>query len=151
MSEMAGTDIIFRNAEITRKLADYLNRREDKRCILKGLYGSSKGYVMSSSLATSSIGGIHIVIEDNKEAAEYFCADMYNILGADDVYFFPTSEAKVSRISTIKDSSQKVQRSSAISAINSELVGLPFPVLTVYPNSASIVSILPLLHATSIA
>lgn len=118
MSEMAGTDIIFRNAEITRKLADYLNRREDKRCILKGLYGSSKGYVMSSSLATSSIGGIHIVIEDNKEAAEYFCADMYNILGADDVYFFPTSEAKVSRISTIKDSSQKVQRSSAISAIN---------------------------------
>ena len=31
---------------------------------------------------------------------------------------------------------------SAISAMNSELVGFPFPVLIVYPNSASNVSIL---------
>ena len=40
---------------------------------------------------------------------------------------------------------------STINAINSELVGFPFPVLTVYPNRSLIVSILPRLHATSIA
>ena len=40
---------------------------------------------------------------------------------------------------------------SAISAMNSELVGFPFPPFTVYPNSSSRVSNFPLLHATSIA
>ena len=40
---------------------------------------------------------------------------------------------------------------SDISAINSEFVGFPLPVLIVYPKSASKVSILPLLHATSMA
>ena len=40
---------------------------------------------------------------------------------------------------------------SEINAINSELVGLPLPALTVYPNISSITSSFPLLHATSIA
>ena len=40
---------------------------------------------------------------------------------------------------------------SAINAMNSELVGLPFPLLTVYPNRSSSVSSFPLLHATSMA
>src|SRR5699024_464782 len=40
---------------------------------------------------------------------------------------------------------------SALRALNSEFVGLPFPVLTVSPNSSSMVSIFPLLHATSMA
>ena len=40
---------------------------------------------------------------------------------------------------------------SAIRAINSELVGFPFPALTVYPNNSSIISIFPRDHATSIA
>ena len=35
---------------------------------------------------------------------------------------------------------------SAMSAINSEFVGFPFPILIVYPNNASMVSILPRLH-----
>ena len=40
---------------------------------------------------------------------------------------------------------------SAINAINSEFVGLPFPAWIVYPNNSLIVSILPLPQATSIA
>ena len=40
---------------------------------------------------------------------------------------------------------------SAMSAMNSEFVGFPFPVLIVYPNMSSRVSILPRFHATSIA
>jgi transcription-repair coupling factor (superfamily II helicase) len=124
MSEKEGTEVIFHNAEIAEKLAEYLSNEEQKRCLIKGLYGSSKGYVMSSSIARASLSNIQIVIEDDKEAAEYFCADLYNIHGENDVYFFPTSAAKLSKISTIKDSSQKVQRSSTISAINLYLENL---------------------------
>src|SRR5574344_283983 len=124
MSEKEGTEVIFHNAEIAEKLAEYLSNEEQKRCLIKGLYGSSKGYVMSSSIARASLSNIQIVIEDDKEAAEYFCADLYNIHGESDVYFFPTSAAKLSKISTIKDSSQKVQRSSTISAINLYLENL---------------------------
>lgn len=40
---------------------------------------------------------------------------------------------------------------SAISAINSELVGLPFPLLIVYPKRSLRTSGLPLFHATSMA
>ncbi len=118
MPEKEGTEVIFSNAEIVKKLADYLSNETQKRCLIKGLFGSSKGYVMSRALKLSSKNNIQILIEDNKEQAEYFCADLYNIYGAENVFYFPTSSVQVSKISTIKDSSQKVQRSAAISSIN---------------------------------
>lgn len=40
---------------------------------------------------------------------------------------------------------------SATIAMNSELVGFAFVMLTVYPNSEEMESIFPLLHATSMA
>jgi hypothetical protein len=54
MPETEGTEVIFNNAEIVKKLADYLSNETQKRCLIKGLFGSSKGYVMSSALKLSS-------------------------------------------------------------------------------------------------
>lgn len=112
MSATAVINDTFRQSETVLKIAGFLNAdgsdSYNGRCVIKGLYGSSKGYFISSAIESSSRKYIHIIIEESREAAEYFCGDLYSIFG-ENVFYFPLS----------KDSSKKVQRSSAISAINS--------------------------------
>ena len=87
---------------------------------VKGLYGSSKSFAFSLAAAE----GITIVIMDNKEQAQFFTNDLYNLFTEDCVYFFPcSSNITSSKINTIKDSSQKVQRSAAISSLNGFISG----------------------------
>ena len=87
---------------------------------VKGLYGSSKSF----ALAGAAEKGVTVVIMDNKEEAQFFTNDLYNLLQEENVFFFPTSSNLVSnKINTIKDSSQKVQRSAAISALNGFITG----------------------------
>ena len=93
--------------------------------MVRGLYGSAKAMIVAECAGNKQDDNnriaeerqIHFVIEDTKEAAEYFCADLYSLFRADDVYFFPTSTATAKSVS-IKDSSNKVLRSIALSAIS---------------------------------
>ena len=106
--EFAGQNAIN---ELKRQIDDPLARKIQ----LKGLYGSSKSLAFSSTLKK----GVNIVIMDNKDEAQFFTNDLYNLLDEESVFFFPASSNYVSnKINTIKDSSQKVQRSAAISALN---------------------------------
>ena len=102
---------------------------EQRLCSVGGLYGSSKALLIAATLSKtqqqSSIQNvpqtpkIHIVVADNKESAEYLCSDLYQFLPtAERVFYFPQS-ASNSKFISVKDSSNRVQRSMALSAINS--------------------------------
>lgn len=126
---------VFSSQDSVKELVEVLNNGKNNSIAIKGLYGSSKSFVFASSLPA----GINVVIMDNKEEAQFFSNDLYNLMDEDCVFFFPCSSNSVSnKISTIKDSSQKVQRSAAISALRSFLDGestLKKIILVAYPAS----------------
>ncbi len=128
---------IFSSQESQKRLVSFLKESGTKRALLDGLYASSKAYAVADSIESLN-KGIHIVVLATKEEAQFFSNDLYNIIGEDRVFYFPNSSCQTSRISTIKDSSQKVQRSAAISALNKfnngEFEG-KFIILVTYPGA----------------
>lgn len=102
--------------EASLELRQALENKEVRTIVASGLYGSSKSFVMASAFTE----GVNVVVMDNKEEAQFATNDLYSIEGEENVFFFPcSSNISNSKINTIKDSSQKVQRSAAISALNS--------------------------------
>ncbi len=119
MSGKEGIEGLFDKALFTTKVAEYIEDSGKGNLIIKGLYGSSKGFVLSSSILKSSKPKVNVVVEDSRESAEVLCVDLYSLFSSEeDVFYFPTSDASASKIKTIRDSSNKVQRSLAISAIS---------------------------------
>lgn len=107
---------IFSSQEASYTLEKALDDNDIRIIAAGGLYGSSKQAVIASFLRE----GVNVVVMDNREEAQFATNDLYSIVGDENVYFFPcSSNISNSRISTIKDSSQKVQRSAAISSLNS--------------------------------
>ena len=110
----------FANQNAINELIRQIDDPQTRRIQVRGLYGSSKSLVFSSTLKK----GVNVAIMDNKEEAQFFTNDLYNLLDEENVFFFPASSNYVSnKINTIKDSSQKVQRSAAISALNAFING----------------------------
>lgn len=60
-----------------------------KKIHCAGLAGSSKSLLMAS--VVSALPGIHLVVMPEKEDAAYVYNDLVNLLGSDDVLFFPSS------------------------------------------------------------
>ena len=111
---------VYSSQDAQNELIGLLKKEEKKRIHIKGTYGSSKSFTFAATVSS----GVHVVVMDNKEEAQFFTNDLYNLLPEDSVFFFPTSSNLVSnKINTMKDSSQKVQRSAAISSINSYING----------------------------
>lgn len=105
----------FISQESCRRLLTLLRDSKIRKIGVNGLFGSSKSVAVASSMNN----GINIIIMDNKEEAQFITNDLYNMVDEDCVYFFPCSaNISQSKISTIKDSTQKVQRSAAISSLN---------------------------------
>ncbi len=128
---------IFSSQKPQKELVDFLKTDNGKKILLNGLYASSKVYAFADAVASLN-KGIHIVVMNNKDEAQFFSNDLYNILGEEYTYYFPTSSHYVSKISTSKDSSQKVQRSAAINALESFNKGIfdkKFIVLVTYPGA----------------
>ena len=123
-------------------LNNLLKDNNIKSININGLHGSSKSLVISSSIKE----GVNVVIMDNKEDAQFLTNDLYNLMDEESVFFFPcSSNISQSKINTIKDSSQKVQRSAAISSLNSFfncevksksiiLIGYPASIYEKIPN-----------------
>ena len=133
-----GFQKIFSSQKSQKELVNLLKKGECKKLFLNGLYASSKAWAFSDAVESLN-SGIHFVIMNNREEAEFFSNDLYNILGDEYVYYTPTSSNSfVSRISALKNSSQKVQRSAAISALENFLNGefnKKFIVLVTYPGA----------------
>ena len=120
MGKMEGIAAKFRGLEAVRKVSAFMDMDKDEgnaSLCIKGLYGSSKGILLSSAMELASSSLIHLVISDTKEAAENMCSDLYSTFSGQ-VLYFPCSSSSTSKIVTIKDSSNKVQRSITLSAIN---------------------------------
>ena len=108
----------FSGLEAAGKVSLFIDEENNHSSVLiKGLFASSKGYFLCSAVRKSSSGHIHIIVEDSKEAAEYMCNDLYPLLG-DNVFYFPSSRSGSSKVISIKDASNKVQRSITLEAIN---------------------------------
>jgi transcription-repair coupling factor (mfd) len=127
---------ILSQQEAQKQLVEFINDKQSKRLEVKGLNGSSKAFALADAIAK----GINVVVMDNKEQAQFFCNDLYNLLDEESVFFFPCSVASntLSKITTIKESSQKVQRSAALSALNNYILGesqFKNIVLVAYPAS----------------
>lgn len=105
---------IFSLQHPVTQLKDFLSNCDNLKVEIAGLSGSSK------SLAFSCVvdKGLNIIVLNSKEEAQYFSADLYNFVDSEKVFFLPSSHVVHSSITTIKESSQKVQRSAAINAIN---------------------------------
>lgn len=115
-----------------KEIIAFLENKNSKKLEVTGLYGSSKSYSFSAAVDK----GVHIIIMNSKEEAQFFTNDLYNLLGDEYVFFFPTSVTQVSKISTVKESTQKVQRSAALSAVNKfkdKQAKSKFMVLVTYP------------------
>lgn len=110
---------------------------------VRGLNGSGESLLFSAVADR----GLHIIIKDKSESAQYLSADLYNLTEGDNIFFFPTTEGRTSTIATMKDASRKVQRSAALSALNRfisrerdflVIVTYPAAVLEKMPDSSKV-------------
>ena len=62
---------LFSNQTPVKELVNLLKKESANQININGLYGSSKSYCLSSALSA----GVHIVIMNNKEDAQYICND----------------------------------------------------------------------------
>lgn len=109
-----------------KELSDYILDPNIKNVMLKGLYSSSKSFALSSSI----FKGVHLLIVNKREEAAGVINDLYNLVGEDNVFFFPPS----------KDFSTKVQRTAAIGAVIDYKSGksvYPYIILVGYKDSFS--------------
>ena len=79
---------------------------------VNGLYSSAKAFAISEVVDR----GVHLVVLQSKDEAAACVNDLYNIIGDENVYFFPTSDVRTIK-GTMKDMSAKVQRTAAVSAL----------------------------------
>ena len=137
MGKMEGIAAKFSGLEAVRKVSAFMDRNKDEdnaSLCIKGLYGSSKGILLSSAMGLASSSFIHLVISDTKDAAENMCSDLYSTFSGQ-VLYFPCSASSTSKIVTIKDSSNKVQRSITLSAINGFNQDSGDIVIVTYPDA----------------
>lgn len=106
---------IFFNQVATSKVLDYINNNNFEKVKINGLFGSSLSFLISCCTDK----GMHVVIMESREDAQFLTSDLYNLIDSEAVYFFPDTKTEKSHFSNIREASQKVQRSATISAIKS--------------------------------
>ena len=97
------------NAKTSGKLVEKIAAGKDVYC--GGLFLSARWFVLSQTVKA----GLQVIILPNQEAAEYCCADLYNLVEGDEVFFLPASGKGIER-SNYK-SSLCVQRTAALGKI----------------------------------
>ncbi len=97
-----------------KELSSAIDNKDYNKIIINGLYSSSKAFAIADNVKKRKV---HLVVLPNKEEASACVNDLYNIIGEDNVYFFPTSDVRTVK-GTMKDVSAKVQRTAAVSVIS---------------------------------
>lgn len=80
----------------------------ERKVFCRGLFLSARWFVVNQAARE----GINLIVLPNREAAEYCCSDLYDIVEGDRVFFLPASGKGVER-SNYK-SSLSVQRTAAV-------------------------------------
>ncbi len=97
---------------------------------LRSLAGSA--YALYAASVVRSVGGAHIFVADDRDAAAYLAGDLGALLAPDQVLFFPTGYKRSIRFGRA-DSSGKVQRTTALEALRS--AEWDYTVICTYPEA----------------
>ena len=107
--------------------ADFINELKNSRITqihLKGLSGSSRSAF--ASLILTKIQGINLFIFSNKDEAAYFYNDLINLLGDENILFFPSSYKRSVQYNQI-DNGNIILRTEVLnklSSLNNEKKGM---------------------------
>lgn len=94
---------------------------------------ASAGAVICAKAVEKLDKRVHLVVTSSRDKAVAFCNDLYNFIDDERVFYFPLSKDINSKYS-IRDASQKVQRTSAIAAIDNYTQSNELIIVT-YPDS----------------
>ena len=97
---------------------------------LKELVGGALSFYAAA--AVSRVGGVHVFVAEDRDAAAYLLNDFYNLLDESRIYFFPTSY-KRSAAYGAEDAQGMVQRTAALNAVRT--AGEGYVVVCTYPEA----------------
>ena len=98
---------------------------------LNELVGGALSFYAAGAIAR--LGGVHIFVADDRDAAAYLMNDLYNLLDETKIYFFPSSY-KRSAAYGAEDQQGVVQRTAALTAL-SNFKGADYCILCTYPEA----------------
>ncbi|MDE5962426.1 MAG: transcription-repair coupling factor, partial [Alistipes sp.] len=85
-----------------------------------------------AAAAVSRVGGVHVFVAEDRDAAAYLSNDFYNLLDEERVYFFPSSYKRSVAYGT-EDAQGVVQRTAALNALKHFTEG--YLVVCTYPEA----------------
>ena len=100
---------------------------------ITSLAGSA--FALYASQVAQKVGGLHIFVAEDRDAAAYLASDMYQLMDAERVMFLASSYKRSIRYGG-EDASSLVQRTAALEAIHSHRSKTPLVVCT-YPEALS--------------
>ena len=113
---MTAKEQLAQFADASEKLGLLCREYERKQTTvhLKELAGGA--FPFYAAAAVRRVGGLHVFVADDRDAAAYLLNDFYNLLDERRVYFFPTSY-KRSAAYGAEDAQGVVQRTAALGAV----------------------------------
>lgn len=121
---------LFEGAKSLGKLCREL-KRESSTIRLEELVGGALSSY--SAAAIERVGGVHIFVAEDRDAAAYLLNDFYTLLDEEHIYFFPSSY-KRSIAYRAEDAQGVVQRTNAINALRGA-AGKGYMVICTYPEA----------------
>ena len=124
---------IYNRHPSCEELLRHLSGNKLAKANCSGLAGSSKSIVAASVIP--QLAGIHLVILPEKEDSAYFYNDLVNLLGSDNVLFFPSSFKRSVHYNQI-DSGNVILRTNVVNRLGSNEQGNAndFIVVVTYPE-----------------
>ncbi|HLO61019.1 MAG TPA: transcription-repair coupling factor [Bacteroidales bacterium] len=107
---------LYRNHPGVGNLTSFLRENKNAKAHCPGLAGSSKSIVAAALIP--ELSGIHLVILPEKEDSAYFYNDLVNLLGNDNVLFFPSSFKRSVHYNQI-DSGNVILRTNVVNRLGS--------------------------------
>ncbi|MFR9548094.1 MAG: transcription-repair coupling factor [Rikenellaceae bacterium] len=103
---------------------------------LKELVSSALSSYAAATI--SAVGGVHIFVEEDRDAAAYLLNDFYALLGEEHIFFLPTS-FKRSIVYGKEDANGVVQRTSTLNRLRGAAAAksstMPYTVVCTYPEA----------------
>ena len=121
---------LFEGAKSLAKLSREL-KRESATVRLEELVGGALSPYSAAAIAR--VGGVHIFVAEDRDAAAYLLNDFYTLLDEEQVYFFPSSY-KRSIAYRSEDAQGVVQRTNTINALRGA-AGKGYVVVCTYPEA----------------
>ncbi len=105
-------------------------RKEAATVHLRELVGGALSFYAAAAVAR--VGGVHVFVAEDRDAAAYLLNDFYNLLEEDRIYFFPSSFKRSAAYGT-EDAQGVVQRTATLNALKHFSEG--YLVVCTYPEA----------------